>query len=270
MTRRVAPGSPVEIVEVLALIPQTARKALRIARVRQDGVELVELRAVGPRPRVAAEPPRPPDDDPHAGAAPRAGRAAGGRGEGRRAAMSRRSPLRPAPVPEVSLAPHAQGRRLTCSARSASTARAAARSASSGSARQALLHRVERGRSGSPARWWASPIGSFENIAAAVMAADRHMDAARRHARARGRGRPRRRRSRGRGMSPAVIPPAIAPRVGALLRMLGSDHDGEALSAARALRRTLGGVGLDLHALADAVERPAVASPAHRRRKHEG
>ncbi len=46
MTRRVAPGSPVEIVDVLALIPQTARKALRIARVRQDGVELVELRAV--------------------------------------------------------------------------------------------------------------------------------------------------------------------------------------------------------------------------------
>ncbi len=70
-------------------------------------------------------------------------------------------------------------------------------------------------------------------------------------------------------MSPTVIPPAIAPRVGALLRMLGSDHDGEALNAARALRRTLGGVGLDLHTLADAVERPAIASPAHCRRKHK-
>ena len=54
----------------------------------------------------------------------------------------------------------------------------------------------------------------------------------------------------------AAIPPAIAPRIGALLRMLGSDHDGEALGAARALQRTLGGVGLDLHALAAAVERP--------------
>ena len=59
-------------------------------------------------------------------------------------------------------------------------------------------------------------------------------------------------------MMAASIPPAIASRIGALLRLLGSDHDGEALSAARALRRTLGGVGLDLHALADAVERPAV------------
>ncbi len=68
-------------------------------------------------------------------------------------------------------------------------------------------------------------------------------------------------------MSPAVIPSAIAPRIGALLRMLGSDHDGEALGAARALRRTLGGAGLDLHTLADAVERPAIASPAHRPRK---
>ena len=68
-------------------------------------------------------------------------------------------------------------------------------------------------------------------------------------------------------MSPAVIPPAIAPRVGALLRMLGSDHDGEALGAARALRRTLGGAGLDLHALADAVERPAIAAPVCRPRK---
>ena len=47
MSRRRTPGGPVEIVEVLALIPQTARKALRIARVRQNGVAFVELRAVG-------------------------------------------------------------------------------------------------------------------------------------------------------------------------------------------------------------------------------
>ena len=60
-------------------------------------------------------------------------------------------------------------------------------------------------------------------------------------------------------MSPAVIPPAIAPRIGALLRMLGSPIDGEALGAARALRRTLDGAGLDLHALADVVEHPVPA-----------
>lgn len=59
-------------------------------------------------------------------------------------------------------------------------------------------------------------------------------------------------------MMAASIPPAIAPRVAALVRMLGSDVDGEALGAARALQRTLGGVGLDLHALADAVEHPAI------------
>ena len=61
-------------------------------------------------------------------------------------------------------------------------------------------------------------------------------------------------------MRAAVIPPAIAPRIGALLRMLGSDVDNEALGAARALRRTLGGAGLDLHALADAVEHPGRAT----------
>ncbi len=68
-------------------------------------------------------------------------------------------------------------------------------------------------------------------------------------------------------MSPAVIPPAIAPRIGALLRMLGSDHDGEALGAARALQRTLGGVGLDFHDLAGTIEHPAVSVPMRRPRK---
>ncbi len=56
----------------------------------------------------------------------------------------------------------------------------------------------------------------------------------------------------------AAIPAPILPRVASLLRMLGSDQDGEALGAARALRRTLGGVGLDLHTLADVVEHPVV------------
>lgn len=58
-------------------------------------------------------------------------------------------------------------------------------------------------------------------------------------------------------MSAAALPTSVLPRLGSLLRLLGSDVDGEALGAARALRRTLAGIGLDLHALADAVERPA-------------
>ena len=72
----------------------------------------------------------------------------------------------------------------------------------------------------------------------------------------------------------AVIPPAVLPRVGSLLRLLGSDQDHEALGAVRALRRTLGGVGLDLHDLASVIERPAAApadqppaSPADRNRR---
>ncbi len=59
----------------------------------------------------------------------------------------------------------------------------------------------------------------------------------------------------------AAIPAPILPRVGALLRMLGSPIDGEALNAARALGRTLQGAGVDWHALADAVERPAMVVP---------
>ena len=71
----------------------------------------------------------------------------------------------------------------------------------------------------------------------------------------------------------AALPPTILPRVGSLLRMLGSDQDGEALGAARALGRTLSAAGLDLHALADVVEHPPApmvlyheAAPARRAR----
>ena len=65
----------------------------------------------------------------------------------------------------------------------------------------------------------------------------------------------------------AAIPPAMLPRVASLLRLLGSDHDHEALGAMRALRRTLGGVGLDLHSLAEAVEHPAPEPQARCARK---
>jgi hypothetical protein len=46
----------------------------------------------------------------------------------------------------------------------------------------------------------------------------------------------------------------IAPTVGKLLRLLGSDQDHEALGAARALKRVLTSVKLDLHDLANVVE----------------
>ena len=59
-------------------------------------------------------------------------------------------------------------------------------------------------------------------------------------------------------MMAAALPPAILPRIGSLLRLLGSDHDHEALGAVRALRRTLTAAGADLHALADVIEHPAV------------
>src|SRR5271165_2052604 len=47
----------------------------------------------------------------------------------------------------------------------------------------------------------------------------------------------------------------VAPRIGQLIRLLGSDQDGEVVAAARALGRTLASVGADFHTLADVVER---------------
>ena len=61
-------------------------------------------------------------------------------------------------------------------------------------------------------------------------------------------------------MTAALAP--VALRLGQLVRLLGSDKDGEVLAAARALGRTLETVGQDFHALADIVERSA---PAHHR-----
>ncbi len=80
-------------------------------------------------------------------------------------------------------------------------------------------------------------------------------------------------------MTAAAIPSTVLPRVGALVRMLGSPIDGEALGAARALGRTLQGVGADLHALADRIENPPApvvilqdtpASPRARRPRKAG
>jgi len=55
-------------------------------------------------------------------------------------------------------------------------------------------------------------------------------------------------------MTPA--PATIAPIIGKLLRLLGSDKDGEVVASARALRRVLQGAGLDLDDLARMVEGP--------------
>jgi hypothetical protein len=48
----------------------------------------------------------------------------------------------------------------------------------------------------------------------------------------------------------------IAPTVGKLIRMLGSDREGEVIASAHALRRVLQGAGLDLHDLAQVIEMP--------------
>jgi hypothetical protein len=52
----------------------------------------------------------------------------------------------------------------------------------------------------------------------------------------------------------------VAPRIGQLIKLLASDHDGEVVAAARALGRTLESVGEDFHSLAAAIERPAPAT----------
>ena len=62
----------------------------------------------------------------------------------------------------------------------------------------------------------------------------------------------------------ASIPPKILPRLGQLIRMLGSNQDHEALAAVRAIGKTLAGQGLSFHDLADEVEAgraPAVSNP---------
>jgi hypothetical protein len=47
--------------------------------------------------------------------------------------------------------------------------------------------------------------------------------------------------------------PLDTSKVAKLVRLLGSDKDGEILAAVPALRRTLGVAGIDLHGLADAI-----------------
>jgi hypothetical protein len=63
----------------------------------------------------------------------------------------------------------------------------------------------------------------------------------------------------------------VAPRLSQLIRLLGSDRDGEVVAAARAIQRTLATVGQDFHDLADVVESapersPPGQEPAHHHR----
>jgi hypothetical protein len=46
----------------------------------------------------------------------------------------------------------------------------------------------------------------------------------------------------------------IAPKLANFLRLLASDKDGEVVAAARAMVRTLQGIGADIHDVADRVE----------------
>lgn len=55
-----------------------------------------------------------------------------------------------------------------------------------------------------------------------------------------------------------MIPPDVSDKLTKLIPLLGSDNDGEALGAARAIGRTLQAAGLDFHALADRI-RPGAA-----------
>jgi len=50
------------------------------------------------------------------------------------------------------------------------------------------------------------------------------------------------------------LPSKILPRLGKIIRMLGSNHDGDVLAAARMLIRTLASEGKSIHDLAAAVE----------------
>jgi hypothetical protein len=51
------------------------------------------------------------------------------------------------------------------------------------------------------------------------------------------------------------LTPEICGRIGKLIRLLGSDKDGEVIAAVAALRRTLDAAGTDLHGLAAMIER---------------
>ncbi|MEH3117017.1 MAG: hypothetical protein PGN25_05235 [Methylorubrum populi] len=58
-----------------------------------------------------------------------------------------------------------------------------------------------------------------------------------------------------------MIPPDVSDKLTKLIPLLGSDKDGEALGAARAIGRTLKSAGLDLHALAGRIGPQTTEAP---------
>ncbi|HJQ59288.1 MAG TPA: hypothetical protein VJ890_20445, partial [Vineibacter sp.] len=60
-----------------------------------------------------------------------------------------------------------------------------------------------------------------------------------------------------------VIAPAATARLGKLIPMLGSTHDGEIVAAACAIGRTLAAAGLDWHALAERITAPPTTADDH-------
>jgi hypothetical protein len=56
-------------------------------------------------------------------------------------------------------------------------------------------------------------------------------------------------------MTNDVLSPIVG-KLAACIRMLSSDKDGDVVNAARGLTRMLKGVGADIHALADRIEKP--------------
>ena len=55
--------------------------------------------------------------------------------------------------------------------------------------------------------------------------------------------------------------PTIAPKLAKIIPMLSSPNDGEVVNTARAIERTLKGIGADWHDLAKALTAPAMARP---------
>jgi hypothetical protein len=57
-------------------------------------------------------------------------------------------------------------------------------------------------------------------------------------------------------MPNVAITPVTRKRLGPLIRLLGSDKDGEVLATVEAIKRTLASDGADLHDLAVAISQP--------------
>jgi hypothetical protein len=55
-----------------------------------------------------------------------------------------------------------------------------------------------------------------------------------------------------------TLPPALLPALAKLVRLLGTDKDGELVAAVHAMKRVLAGSGNNLHDLAAVIEAPSV------------